>query len=422
MKKKVMLPSIAGKQTFEEPSDANENQDSERDTSIDNAHEGEELDGNMLAQPDDTKEKLAHTALDVDTSTIDDGMVVQEGVNQNVGSFMPDIMCKDLVNNYKNAKQLYGETIIRELTGYDPRYVEKNITIPEFQRELQERVRDAINDLKDKEILTPGGRFSDSALDVAALFLLEEEYEQTQDAKSPYGEHVNKALDRFGEKNTTRPYIKSDSYKDVAIRKSISKAISRNHDSLETNDLVSFDRRSKEQINIIYALDTSGSMKGTKIKLAKKAGVSLARKAISDQNKVGTVLFGSDVKSNIPLTNDLLPLLRSLVKASPGRETDIGLAIDSSIELLDSAKGIKHVVIITDGLHTTTNDPKESIQAKVHKAKEQNISISIVGIELDDKGLELAQSIVDHSGGNLHSVKELDAVGGIVIADYADLL
>ncbi|MGM5481773.1 MAG: vWA domain-containing protein [Nanobdellota archaeon] len=389
---------------------------------IEDTHGGDELEGHMLAQPDEENEKLAHSVLDVDTDTIEDGMIVEEAANHNVGSFMPSMMFKDIVQNFKNAKKLYGETIIRELTGYDPRYVEKNVKIPEFQRDLKERINENVDNLKEKGILNRGGFLSSEAIDVATIFLIEEEYNEVQGQTTPYGEHVHQTLDRYGQRSDARPFLKSDPYRDLAIKQSITKAIMRGHDKLHYEDLVAYDRQSRQQVNVVYALDTSGSMKGDKIKLAKKAGVSLAHKAIGDRNQVGLVLFGSEVKSNVPLTRDFLSIVRPLAKISPGKETDLGLAIDSSIELLHDTKGIKHIVVITDALHTTTRDPQESVLAKVAKAKEEDISISMVGINLDKDGAQLAQSIVDISGGKLHTVKNLDEVGGIVIADYASLL
>lgn len=421
---KVSLPSGEGKQeqASVESDEFSMEQGERNDLDLKDTHGGDELEGYMLAQPDEENEKLAHSVVEVDTDSIEDGMIVEEAANYNVGSFMPSMMFKDIVQNFKNAKKLYGETIIRELTGYDPRYVEKNVKIPEFQRDLQERINENIDNLKEKGILNRGGNLSKEALDVATLFLIEEEYNEVQGKSTPYGEHVHQALDKHGQRSDTRPFLKSDPYKDLSIKKSVTKALLRGHAKLHYEDLVAHDRQSRQEVNVVYALDTSGSMKGEKIKLAKKAGVSLAHKAIADRNKVGLVLFGSDVKSNVPLTRDFLSIVRPLAKISPGKETDIGLAIDSSIEQLHESKGIKHIVIITDGLHTTTRDPQEGVLAKVAKAKEEDISISVVGINLDKDGAQLAQSIVDISGGKLHTVKNLDEVGGIVIADYASLL
>lgn len=392
------------------------------DVSLGETSSGEELDGDIPSDPDDDREKLAHSMMEVDTTNIDDGMVVEEAANRNIGSFTPSMMFKDIVQNFKNAEKLYGETIIRELTGYDPRYVEKNVKIPEFQRDLKERITENIESYQDKGILNKGGFFSSEALDVATLFLIEEEYQEVRGQSTPYGEQVHQELDRHGERSDIRPFCKSDPYRDVAFRSSIRKAIRRGHDTLHYSDLLAFDRQSQQQVNVVYALDTSGSMKGEKIKLAKKAGVSLADKAISDRNNVGLVIFGSEVKSNVPLTREFLSIVGPLAKTNPGRETDLGLAIDSSINLLQDARGIKHIVLLTDALHTTTCDPDENLLAKVARAKENDISISLVGINLDEDGVSLARSIVEISEGKLHTVKHLDDIGGIVLADYTSLL
>jgi len=186
--------------------------------------------------------------------------------------------------------------------------------------------------------------------------------------------------------------------------------------------LQSFDREARQQVNIVYAVDTSGSMKGEKLRLAKRAGVALAHKAIRDQNKVGLVVFESDVAQEIPLTKDFFTFVQPLALSSPGKETDIALAIVAGTKLLHGAKGIKHIVLLTDGLHTTSNDPEKVVLEQVALASSQDISISVVGINLDDLGRSLAQSIVDVSKGKLHTVLDAKEIGGVIIADYRSLL
>ena len=75
---------------------------------LEDSHQGEQLDGNLESSPDDEKDKLSSSVLDVDTNNIDDGMIVQEAFNQNLGSFMPDIMFEQMVKNYQNAEKLFG--------------------------------------------------------------------------------------------------------------------------------------------------------------------------------------------------------------------------------------------------------------------------------------------------------------------------
>lgn len=417
-----MKPPKNGKDSDHEGSDDFLDADDGSSMSLENSHQGEQLDGKLESSPDNEKDKLASSVLDVDTNNIDDGMIVQEAFNQNLGSFMPDIMFEQMVKDFKNAKKLYGETIIRELSGYDPRFVEKNVKIPEFQRELKKRLKDSAEQLIDKGITTSTGVFTKEALLTAALYLIDEEYQEQKNQSSSLGEHVHFANDTFGEKSVVRPFLKGDHYKDIAMKQTIKQAIRRGRKEINVSDLQTFERESRQQINVIYALDTSGSMKGEKLKLAKKAGVALAHKAIKDNNQVGLILFGSDVEKKVPLTKELFEFVEPLTKITPGAETDIGLAIDQSIKLLEKAKGIKHIIILTDGLHTTSDDPKKTVLEEVGKALSQNISISIVGINLDEIGLDLAQSIVNMSKGKLHGVAESTDVGGIIIADYEKLI
>ena len=160
---------------------------------IDRMQEGEQLDGNL--KTDLEEERLAHTIVDVNTDNIDEGTIVEEAFNNNTGSFMPDMMFKDLVKNFKNAEKLYGETLIRELSGYDPRSIDKNVKIPGFQRELQKRLEEKAEDLKNKGLLKKNGTFTKEALNTAALFLIREEYETSlQGPKKIFGTHRNKNL------------------------------------------------------------------------------------------------------------------------------------------------------------------------------------------------------------------------------------
>ena len=350
-------------------------------------------------------------------------MVVEEAFNQNIGAFVPDLMFSQMVKDFKNAKKLYGQTLIRELTGYDPRFVDKNVKIPEFQRELKKRLKERIDQLKNDDIITSTGVFTKEALLTAALFLIDENFEeQKRNGQFSFGRKIHFSGDIFGEKGTTRPFIKGDKYRDVGIKESLKKAIRRNHKTIKQEDLVTFERESKQEVNIIYALDISGSMKGEKLRLAKKAGVALANKAIKDRNKVGLVLFGSEIEKKIPLTKDLFSFISPLTRITPKAETNIALAIKESRKLLEQAKGTKHIIILTDGLHTTDSDPTKTVLEEVSIARSQDISISVIGINPDSTGLELAQSIVDLSKGKLHGVSESSDLGGIIIADYEKLL
>ncbi len=348
-------------------------------------------------------------------------MIVEEAKTQNLSSFLPDMMFKEMVKDYKNAKKLYGETIIRALTGYDPRFIDKNIKIPEFQRELQKKLKDKAEELHEKGIVGSKGQFSKDALDAAALFLIKEEFDKQITITTYFGEPAHKAATLVGDRSTLRPFRKSDPYKDIAIRETIKQAIRRGHKEILEEDLHSFDREARQRVNIIYALDTSGSMKGEKLRLAKRAGIALAHRAIRDRNKVGLVIFDTEPKKYLSLTDDFFSFARPLAICSPGQETNIAKAIEKGRDLLIDAKGIKHIVLLTDGLHTTSGDPNKAVLEQVGLCASQDITISVVGISLDTLGKSLARTIVDHSKGKLYSVQGVNEIGGVIISDYTNL-
>src|SRR3989338_558645 len=125
-----------------------QNQD---DVEIIEASKIDELTGKLARDPEE--ERLMHTILENDEQTIEDGKLLAESVDYAIGSFTPDLIFEKLVQNYKNAQQLYGPTIIRELTGYAGGFIEKNLKVAEFKKELKENIHKNIDRMKKEGLL-----------------------------------------------------------------------------------------------------------------------------------------------------------------------------------------------------------------------------------------------------------------------------
>ncbi len=90
---------------------------------------------------------------------------------------------------------------------------------------------------------------------------------------------------------------------------------------------MSSEREKTSTTSIIYALDASSSMKGEKIEMSKKAGVALAYNAIKNKDKVGLVVFGSEIKEEITPTEDFNYLLNKITTIRATKQTDSSPAV-----------------------------------------------------------------------------------------------
>lgn len=376
----------------------------------------EELTGKLSKQ--DEENKLMSSVLENDKEEIEDGKLLSEGINQNISSFVPDLMFRNLVNDYKLAKQLYGDFIIRKLAGYDPGFVEKNIKIPEFQEELKKNIDETVKRLKEKELINREGEITNKGVKLSSLVMYTEELDKLQ--LKGLGEKKERRKDIYGDKKDYMNYRKTR-YRDIAVRQSVKTAIRRRHTEMLKDDLRVFEREKKGGISIIYALDSSGSMKGEKIRVGKRAGIALAYKAISERNKVGLIIFSEEVKDIVLPTLDFEEILRGITIIRTKAETDYAKTIEKAIEMFGNTKETKHLVLLTDVLPTKGDQPEEKTLQAVSMARDSEITISIIGINLDKDGLELANRMIEISQGRLYKVKNLEMLDTVILEDYYSL-
>ena len=375
----------------------------------------EELSGKLAFQQ--LEDKFMHSVLDNDKKVIDSGKLISDAINQGMSSFSPDLMFEQLVKSYQLAKQIYGESIIRLVSGYEPDYIKKNIGIPEFQKELKEKIQQKIEELKEEGFLLKDNSLSEKGVELASLVLYFEELDKIV-PKGIIGEKISKKTFVYGDKENARLYKKGDRYRDISLKKSIKLAIRRRHNYFHNKDLQVYEKQSKGQTYIVYALDASGSMKGKKIDACKKAGIALAYKAINEKDKVGLIVFGSEVKETIEPTLDFTMLLKEITKIRASRETDIVSTLQKAIEIFPSENITKHLILITDALPTKGDEPEKSTLEEASIARSKGITISLVGINLDEKGKKLAEKIVEIGEGRLYVVRNLENVDKIVLEDY----
>ncbi|MBW2976744.1 VWA domain-containing protein [Candidatus Woesearchaeota archaeon] len=358
-----------------------------------------------------------HSILKNDKETIEQGKLIRDSINQGLNSFTPDLIYEQLVRDYALAKHIYGPSLLKLATGYDPDYIKKNINIPEFQKELKFRIEKNIEHLKEKGLLEKGNTLSEKGIELASLVMYFEELERIT-PKGILGEKIHKKASIYGGKEDFRNYKKGDRYRDIAIKKSAKLAIRRGHKKLEEKDLRVYERQSRGKSYIVYALDASGSMKGAKIGACKRAGIALAYKALEEKDKVGLIVFGSEIKTAIKPTGNFSFLLKTIAEIRASKETDLAATLRKSIELFPDGEITKHLILITDAMPTIGKEPEKETLQEASIARNKGITISLIGINLNEKGKKLAEKIVELGEGKLYKVKNIENIDKVVLEDY----
>ena len=78
----------------------------------------------------------------------------------------------------------------------------------------------------------------------------------------------------------------------------------------------------------------------------------------------------------------------------------------------------KHLILITDALPTIGKEPEKETLQECSIARNKGITISLIGINLNEKGRKLAEKIVELGKGRLYIVKNIENIDQIVLEDY----
>ncbi|MEK6808526.1 MAG: hypothetical protein AABY14_02465 [Nanoarchaeota archaeon] len=100
--------------------------------------------------------QILNSLLEEKEDVITSARLIGSAQNQGISSFSANIS-EQLIKNFSIAKNIYGKTLIRELTGYTIPDIEKNIKIPEFQKLLSSNIKNKIDELKEQSVISNEG-------------------------------------------------------------------------------------------------------------------------------------------------------------------------------------------------------------------------------------------------------------------------
>ena len=168
-----------------------------------------------------------------------------------------------------------------------------------------------------------------------------------------------------------------------------------------------------EGINIVLALDLSGSMKALDFKRDDKIVTRLdaVKGVVSDfimkreGDRIGLVVFGTHAFTQVPLTRDyntIAFMLDHLKIGAAGPNTAIGDAIGISLKRLEDIPAKSHIIILhTDG---KSNAGELSWQEAAKIAAQKKIKIHTIGVGSTGK----APFLVDGLFGKQYMYRQVD--------------
>ncbi|WP_066758328.1 vWA domain-containing protein [Crocinitomix algicola] len=158
-------------------------------------------------------------------------------------------------------------------------------------------------------------------------------------------------------------------------------ALARPHDE---KDIEEYKKKNIEGIDIVLAMDVSGSMlaedfKPNRLESAKKVAADFIEERPSD--RIGLVLYEGEAYTKIPLTTDHNLLKHALEEVETGmvaQGTAIGTGLVTAINRLQNSDAkSKVIILLTDGVNNSGEvDPITAAQI----AKEYGIRVYTIGI------------------------------------------
>ena len=267
-----------------------------------------------------------------------------------------------------------------------------------------------IDDLQEGNILRPVDDGSGFLLTGFALDTLLNYFTDMKDRNRNSG-----ILRQFGEMYDSdrsldiRRYSQGDTFRDLSLRHTL-REIVRSKKKLSDvgyRDLrVFMKERRKPQTDIVFCIDTSGSMGFNRgLTYARLVAGGLARAALHDGNRAGVVAFNDNSQVKVSITDrDRDFVLDGIAALSANGNTNIGDGVKSARELLlhSRSNNRKLIILLTDGqasaisqdafeqlkLIKEQNLTQESAYNETRKAIDHGIRLSVVYLAPRDEAVE----------------------------------
>ncbi|HEX9963744.1 MAG TPA: VWA domain-containing protein [Allosphingosinicella sp.] len=162
-------------------------------------------------------------------------------------------------------------------------------------------------------------------------------------------------------------------------------------------------RSERPPANLVFLVDTSGSMNETdKLPLVKRT-LSLLADQLGPNDKVAIVAYASQVGLVLEPTNDAARIKAALDQLKAEGSTAGGAAIETAYETARSARiadGINRIMLATDGDFNVGISDTERLKDLVRRNRDDGITLTTLGFGQGNYNEAMMEQIADVGNGN----------------------
>ena len=178
-----------------------------------------------------------------------------------------------------------------------------------------------------------------------------------------------------------------------------------------SSDMVSLvEDEETSYMSIALVIDGSGSMNGSGIKNAKKAIQVCVDNMDASTQEMSIVMYSNGGEIVVPLTDDKNKLYNGISNIYASGGTVISSGIYAGIESLRNAKGVKSIILMTDG----QDGSRETIEDAIEQAIIEQVAVYTVSTGNGDN--EYMQNIAEKTGGSFMEAETDDELSKVYAA------
>ena len=168
---------------------------------------------------------------------------------------------------------------------------------------------------------------------------------------------------------------------------------------------------SAAQVDVVLALDISGSMVGTPIEAAKQAASDFVE-GLPVTARVGIVTFADEAQVALPLTSNKAKALGVIGGLTASGETALFDGVDKAADLLGGS-ALKNIVLLSDGADTVSATNLKSALDSVKSSKAAVYSVGLESGEFDASALKRLASSTDGRYSTADTARLADLYSGL---------